>query len=630
MNFEPKGKRKLEFYSTKEIKPKAWMLKQLRIQAESLCGILDKVWPDIRDSKWIGGDGDGWERLPYWLDGFIPLAYLLDDDDMKGRVEKYINAILAQQQSDGWLCPCEESERWQYDAWAFFLISKVLVQYYNCTGDERIYPCLYKAFKYYDKHIGGITLYNWGMMRWSESFIALLWLYEKYKEDWILKLAKKIRAQGFDYAAFYQDPWLYTERDEKDKWSQTSHVVNNAMGIKSGALYYLLSGDKKDLQLPDVMLEKLFKYHSTVAGGFTGDECLAGDSPIQGTELCATVEMMYSLEQLISISGQAKYAEMLETLAYNALPAAFTPDMWAHQYNTISNQVEVSEQKTKDAPFMTNEGDSHVLGFEPHFGCCTANFNQGWPKFALAAFMKSAKGIAITSIQPSELKTQINGVAVSVEIDTQYPFRNKVMVTVNAEEAVEFELLLRIPSFVVNPVINKKPISAGDFQVISKTFQGKEAYELTFDLETEFIKRSRGLSAVKRGALVYSLKIEEDCHILEYNGKTHLTERKPYEVFPHCTYEYYPLSKFNYALTKRDIKFIECEFDDKFIFSPQSPPIKALAEMVEIPWHKKNGFLSEIPESIKALSEPTELELIPFACTNIRLTEFPLITDRGQ
>ena len=67
--------RKPEFsFLTKEIKPEGWLRRQLEIQAEGLSGHLDLIWPDIRDSKWIGGDKDGWERVPYWLDGFIPLA----------------------------------------------------------------------------------------------------------------------------------------------------------------------------------------------------------------------------------------------------------------------------------------------------------------------------------------------------------------------------------------------------------------------------------------------------------------------------------------------------------------------------------------------------------------------------
>ena len=70
-------------FTTNEIKPHGWLKDQLIIQAKGLSGNLDKMWPDVKDSSWIGGNKDGWERVPYWLDGFIPLAYLLDDEDMK-------------------------------------------------------------------------------------------------------------------------------------------------------------------------------------------------------------------------------------------------------------------------------------------------------------------------------------------------------------------------------------------------------------------------------------------------------------------------------------------------------------------------------------------------------------------
>ena len=51
-------------YTSKQIKPAGWLRRQLEIQAESLSGNLDKIWPDIRDSAWIGGTAEGWERVP--------------------------------------------------------------------------------------------------------------------------------------------------------------------------------------------------------------------------------------------------------------------------------------------------------------------------------------------------------------------------------------------------------------------------------------------------------------------------------------------------------------------------------------------------------------------------------------
>ena len=123
-------------YTTNEIKPQGWLKNQLKLQASSLSGNLDKIWKDVKDSAWIGGKEEGWERVPYWLDGFIPLAYLLEDKDMISRVKKYIDAIISFKQEDGWICPCKKEERTTYDTWAIQLITKVLVVYYECSKDE--------------------------------------------------------------------------------------------------------------------------------------------------------------------------------------------------------------------------------------------------------------------------------------------------------------------------------------------------------------------------------------------------------------------------------------------------------------------------------------------------------------
>lgn len=127
----------LSFCGAGALRPEGWLKKQLEIQAEGLSGHLDQVWPDIRDSAWIGGKAEGWERVPYWLDGFIPLAYLLQKEELIARAKKYVDAILAAQQEDGWICPCQKEERPAYDVWAMFIICKALMVYGQCSGDER-------------------------------------------------------------------------------------------------------------------------------------------------------------------------------------------------------------------------------------------------------------------------------------------------------------------------------------------------------------------------------------------------------------------------------------------------------------------------------------------------------------
>src|SRR3954447_8523316 len=69
------------------IRPAGWLKAQLELQAAGLSGHVDEFWPDIKDSAWIGGKAEGWKRVPYWLDGIVPLAYLLDDPALKAKVK---------------------------------------------------------------------------------------------------------------------------------------------------------------------------------------------------------------------------------------------------------------------------------------------------------------------------------------------------------------------------------------------------------------------------------------------------------------------------------------------------------------------------------------------------------------
>ena len=185
-------------YQKVNVKPEGWLLEQLNIQIKGLSGNLDKVWPDVRDSAWIGGDREGWERLPYWLDGVIPLAYLLDDEDLKGRVKKYVDFIVDKQSPDGWICPCEIKDVKKYDVWALFLIGKVLTVYLEHEYWEKVHNALAKAMKWLYNNLksGNIALFDWAETRWYECLIPLKYLYEIKKESWILELVKILKEQG--------------------------------------------------------------------------------------------------------------------------------------------------------------------------------------------------------------------------------------------------------------------------------------------------------------------------------------------------------------------------------------------------------------------------------------------------
>ncbi|MBE6683385.1 MAG: hypothetical protein E7595_04435 [Ruminococcaceae bacterium] len=599
---------KWSFYTTNEIKPDGWLYSQLKLQAEGLCGNLDKVWPDVRDSAWIGGEREGWERVPYWLDGFIPLAYLLDDKDMIARAKRYIDAILDRQQSDGWICPCTVEQRASYDTWAISLITKVLTVYYNCSNDERIPSVIYKILKNYYKLLKSneIKLFDWGRFRWFELFISLNFIYERYREPWIADLARIMKEQGTDYEGLVE-LW----KCPRNEWTLETHIVNIAMMLKYEAVSCeLLGNDYKDVaeQLRGILKE----YNSTAVEAFTGDECLSGISAIQGTELCAVVEQMYSYEHLFAYTGEYKWAERLETLAFNALPAALSDDTWTHQYVQMGNQIACKKFPEKSL-FRTNNSEAHLFGLEPNYGCCTANFGQGWPKLALSAFMHSGDRIISVLPIPSRLKTE----SASISLETKYPFENTLTYTVKANKDLSLEV--RIPKGAKNIQVN------GDESCSDLIFDiiGGETrkIEIGFTLEAQFEQYADGLSYIKYGSLVFSLPIEAEyiMHEYEKNG----VERR----FPYCDYELLPKSDWGFGFTDTSLE-VKTNDIGAVPFSQNEPPITIKASFKRINWEFEDGFDSvcaKTPKSLNPVSDKETRLLIPYGCAKLRMTMLPFV-----
>ncbi|MDD2268234.1 MAG: glycoside hydrolase family 127 protein [Eubacteriales bacterium] len=602
------------FYKAKQLKPRGWLYDQLKIQSASLTGNLDKVWPDVKDSKYIGGDREGWERVPYWLDGFIPLAYLLDDEDMKTRAKKYIDAIIVNQKEDGWICPCSDEQRPQYDMWALLLLAKVLMLYYDCSGDERIPEVLLNALENLLQHIKKYPLFGWGKARWFEAYEPICRLYDKTKADWLLELAELLYSQGEKYSQIIKtDKFKYPKRE----WTFETHVVNMAQALKCGSVSSLFEcvGEEDSEKL----YSELMKYHGTPAGHFNGDECLSGKSPIQGAELCSIVEAMFSHEVNFSLSGEAKWLDRLEMLAFNSLPSTVSPDMWSHQYDQMINQISCSAQN-EPAIFMTNSRDANIFGLEPNYGCCTANYGQGWPKLTLSSFFEGEQEIVSAVPIPSELSTDISSVPVKVTLDTEYPFREKLSYKIQAERKVDFALKIRVPDWVeVAQVDGVQYSKQNGFLIIDRTWDENTEFTVTLYFKTAFVDNNNGMFSLKYGALLFTPDIKEKWIMHEY------TKDGVDRFFPYCDYEIHPESKWNYAFTSKDVKVVNSEIT-AVPFSHTNPPVRLEVQLSELNWDNEpgqSGVCAATPNSRAAIGKPEAHLMKPYGCSALHMASLP-------
>jgi hypothetical protein len=600
------------------VKPRKWLYRQLDIQAEGLTGHIDEIWSDLADNAWLDGENDGWERGPYYADGLVPLAYLLEDDRLIEKAETWVEGFLKSQRENGWIGPDAVEEGLDpNDPWPRFVVCKVLRQYYEATGDERAIDAITRFAKYLLEKPDEWSIEEWAAMRWMDLAVTLHWLYERSGEGWLLDVVDLLVDRGYDWTEHFQH--FEYERKQIDDPRMATHVVNNAMGIKSPAVHYRQYGTKNAQRGSMQAIDVLDTFHGQATGLFTGDEHLSGKNPSQGTELCAVVEYLYSLEYLASALGESAFGDRMEQVAYNALPATFTPDMWAHQYDQQANQVlcNVAERS------WTNGPDANVFGQTSHFGCCHANFHQGWPKFAASLWMGTEDGLATVAYAPSEVTTTLDsGEVLTIVEETQYPFDDTVTLRVKVDEPIKFPLHLRIPSWTDDMSISlpggetRMPSNVG-YHIVEREWSNGEELDISFSPSVEVERRHHGSVALHRGPLVFSLPIAAQ--------RTRIGGTPP-----HGDWEYYPTEAWNYGV---DIDVTEpstnatLEGVSETPFNPDDPPMSLDVNGRRVSeWHLKDNWVGQIPASPTQSTAPMEdLTLVPYGATQLRVTEFPLL-----
>lgn len=617
------------------IKAQGMMLKMLELQRDGLTGKLDSIYSLVcGDSNgWLGGQGDGWERGPYWLDGLVPLAYILDDTQLKAKAQRWIEWCFDNQRKDGYFGPQELPEGYKYipgtqqdmreDWWPKMVMLKVLQQYYTATKDQRVIDLMTGYFKYQLKTLPKYPLKHWtywAEQRGADNLAIVYWLYNLTHEKYLLDLAEIIHQQTYDWTTIFSGNVIRTLNPMPNL-----HCVNVAQGLKAPLIYYQQHAEQKYADAVKSGLNALRDCHGFVNGMYGGDEQLHGNEPTQGSELCSAVEMMYSFESVLPITGDVYYADYLEKIAYNVLPTQSTDDYMARQYFQQANQVQIT---LEDRNFMNQARTGLVFGTTIGYPCCTCNMHQAWPKYIQNLWYATADdGIAALVYGESEVSATVSGGhQVTIKEKTDYPFKENISFSFQLEEKVKFPFHVRIPQWCKNPTIAINgtiivPNIRNNIAIINREWNSGNIVELNFPMTIQYSHWAQNSVGIERGPLVYALKIEEEWREIFQEG------------YDDTYWEVRPKSDWNYTLLKEEVeKFnFKVKVNDEISDYPwnlKNAPIQLVTPASKLPlWKLERGSAGKIPANAIDLSTDgviKNITLIPYGCTTLRISEFPI------
>jgi hypothetical protein len=652
------------------VKPEGWLLQQMELMRDGMTRHLDEWYPSVVGERngWLGGDGDGWERGVYWLDGLVPLAWQLEDEALKAKAMPWIEWALNSQTSEGYFGPVPFEtpppaepglqKTMREDWWPKMVMLKVLQQYYEVAEDERVIDLMLNYFRYQLKELPETPLDHWTFWanrRGGDNLMVVYWLYNQTGEGFLLELADLLHEQTFPWTQVflnencYRGPGLdhlypyntgnrYPYDEELisrlcTEQLQSFHCVNFAQGIKEPMIRYQQDQDPLYLEAVSKALDDMTRFHGQPQGMYGGDEPMHGRVPTQGIELCSVVELMYSLEKMIAISGNPKFMDHLERIAYNALPTQITDDFSSRQYFQQANQVMLTRHRHN---FYEEDHHGHTdlcYGLLTGYPCCTCNLHQGWPKLVSHLWYATDDGgVAALIYGPCRLQTTLaGGEEIGIQEETQYPFDERIRFHISTTDTVAFPLHLRIPGWCEAPLLflNGEALdfdTSGGMAIVDRPWQNGDLVELHLPMQVKLNRWVENSVSVERGPLVYALKIRENWTMVENTDK--------YGNFS----EVRPVGPWNYGLLEAAILDPQQGFElvqntagsGKYPWNLENAPLALRTRGKQIPdWKLHREMAGPLPHSLPLKhvqgEEPETITLIPYGCTTLRITEFPVV-----
>ncbi|MCC7474751.1 MAG: glycoside hydrolase family 127 protein [Pirellulales bacterium] len=609
---------------------------------DGITGHLDEYHPVFGEGwkgtpiKWTGAkpDGTGWpiEQSAYWLDGALRLGYLLHDEaivkKIRARLDPLVDGVNRGEFGTTFLHWKEPGYKPQgFDSWAHSQIGRAMLALYQASGEQRVLDALVKVYADYPADMGEI---HFGDVTGLCNLEAMMETYSYSGDERILERALK----GIRNAAVDRKINAWCEGNV-----ESGHMVITYENIRLPVVMYPWTGEGRYLQATKNAFSWLDDNHMLPYGVASGEEWAAGIGALRKTETCDIPAMLLAVSWMYRIEGDGTWGNQMERAFFNAGPAPIARDFKTACYYQSPNRIRDGE-----LPIESLAPGKGCLQFTPlaypRTLCCGGAVNRILPYFIANMWMATDDhGLAATLYGPCAVSALVGeDVEVKVSTATEYPFGEKIRMTVVPREPVHFPLYVRIPNWcaapevrvndaavAIQPSINRpgfvriaRKWAAGDVVTLSLPMEAKvttghetgyppsirEYFEHFESLpKSMFENRSLPYASVSFGPLLFALPIpDKDPNTPE------------------------PGAKWQYALDIAPSRAAEIGIERKPMPARWNWPLDApiVLKVPARPFDWTPSHEHALPAGPVTGNGSETIDLVPYGCTKFRISMFPL------
>ena len=444
-----------------------------------------------------------------WMHAAVPMCVRSGDPAFRARIAQSVKTVLGSQLADGYIGNYREANRGDVcDVWGCKYVMMGLLHWYDATGDKaalegarRLADWLMAKFGPGKRSLGAEGPFN-GLMNCS-VLEPVVWTYRRTKEKKYLDFAKWIVSEldtnpkGPEIFAFAANRTPLKDCKAKDSGNKAYEKMSCCQGLLD---YYLETGDERCLKTAKTIAEQAIEEEIDISGGGTQGERFCGFRKMQtrdhciASEMCVIITWMRLCEKLLTITGEAKWADEIERSFYNAYLAGLSADGTCFaSYGGLGGTRE----------------HRHPRQCRMEENCCNANGPRGFLSFCDSIAQARDDEIWLSQYVLGRCTvpcTAAKGGTVVLDQFNDYPRKLESSLTLALEAPAAFTLHLRVPAWSTNTAVRvsdgtKKTANAGGWITLRRAWQPGDQVKVMFD-GTVKTHEQDGFVAFTRGPVV--------------------------------------------------------------------------------------------------------------------------------